>query len=353
MKRFSLVIVLALIACFANQSYGQSQAKEQRLFYYVDSESAFNSLKKHIGQITIVAPQVYSTDKNGIVWGDVDPRVMALARENNVKVMPLITNMGFNQTLLHDVISDSAAVERMVKTLVSLCTQNNFMGIQFDFENLNVKDKNLFTSMIRKATGALHRHGFELSLAIVHRTGETPGPSEYTAWLYENWRGGYDLKKLADIVDFLSVMTYSQHGRNTTPGPVAGLSWAEQNIKYFLRFMSPSKLSLGIPVYSRLWYTALKGSPEDISPGVHVTSRSVDYSGVKGLIDRYKAKMIWDDGAKEYYAVLNNGWVYEYLWIENARSFKAMNKLVGKYKLKGFSVWVLGDEDPLIWKNLK
>ncbi len=353
MKRLYIVIAIALIVCFANQGYGQSQAKEQRLFYYVNTESAFKSLKKHIDQITVVSPKAYDVDKKGIVWGGVDPRVMDLAREHNVKVMPLLKNMGFNQALLHSLLSDSAAVGRMVKTLVYLCTQNKFMGIQFDFEDLNMRDKDMFTSMVRRAAGALHKHGFELSLAIVHRTGETPGPTAYTAWLFENWRGGYDLKKLADTVDFISVMTYSQHTGRTTPGPVAGLPWVKQNIKYFLRFVPPNKLSLGIPVYSKLWYTVINGSPDITHPNVHVTARSVDYGGVEGLIDRYKGKVIWDDNAEVHYAVLDNGWVYEYLWIEDARSFKAKRNLVKEYNLRGFSVWVLGEEDPKIWKNFK
>jgi len=353
MKRLYVVITIALIACFANRSYGQSQAKEQRLFYYVNTTSAFKSFKEHIDQITIVSPKAYDVDAKGIVWGSVDPRVMDLARKHDVKVMPLIKNMGFDQALLHNLLSNSAAVGRMVKSLVDLCTQNKFMGIQFDFENLNVSDKDLYTSMCRRAAKALHEHGFELSLAVVHRPGEIPGPTAYTAWVFENWRGGYDLKKLAGIVDFISVMTYSQHTGLTTPGPVAGLPWVKQNIKYFLKFVPPNKLSLGIPVGSKLWYTTINGSPDDTHPNVHVTAKSLDYGGVEGLIDRYKGNVIWDDSAKVHYAVLDNGWVYEYLWIEDARSFKAKQNLVKEYNLRGFSVWVLGVEDPKIWNNLK
>ncbi len=353
MKRLCIGITIALIVCFVNQGYSQTQSKEERLFYYVNTESAFKSLKKHIDQITIVSPKAYTVDKEGVVWGGVDPRVMDLARKHNVKVMPLLKNMGFNQVLLHNLLSDSVAVGRMVRTLVYLCTQNKFMGIQFDFEDLNMSDKGLFTSMVRRAAEALHKHGFELSLAIVHRPEETPGPTAYTAWLFENWRGGYDLKKLANIVDFISVMTYSQHTRRTTPGPVAGLPWVKQNIKYFLKSVPPNKLSLGIPVYSKLWYTTINGSPDITHPDVHVTAKNVDYGDVEGLIDRYKAKVMWDNSDKVHYAVLDNGWVYEYLWIEDARSFKAKLNLVKEYHLRGFSVWVLGEEDPKIWNILK
>ena len=64
----------------------------ERLFYYVDREDSYNSLVKHIDQISIVAPQVYVVDSLGIMWGQLDKRVADLAKKHNVKVMPLFTN---------------------------------------------------------------------------------------------------------------------------------------------------------------------------------------------------------------------------------------------------------------------
>ena len=58
-------------------THAHAQA-EERLFYYVDNEAAYNSLVKHIDQITILGPQVYSVDSLGIVWGSLDPRVKAV-----------------------------------------------------------------------------------------------------------------------------------------------------------------------------------------------------------------------------------------------------------------------------------
>jgi len=42
--------------------------------------------------------------------------------------------------------------------------------------------------------------------------------------------------------------------------------------------------------------------------------------------------------------------VYNWLFIENARSFAEKLKLVRQYHFRGFSAWVLGFEDPGIWK---
>jgi spore germination protein YaaH len=47
-----------------------------------------------------------------------------------------------------------------------------------------------------------------------------------------------------------------------------------------------------------------------------------------------------------------NAGVYEHLWIEDARAFEAKLELVRKYKLRGYSVWVLGTEDPAVWRSV-
>ncbi len=339
---------------FLNQGFAKAPSGVERLFYYVDNPAAFKSLQEHISQITIIGPQSYKVDQNGVVWGEVDPRVIELARKHNVKVMPLVTNLHFNQELLHNLLSDSAAVDRMVRTFVNLCEENKYAGIQFDFENLSMLDRNLYTDMCRRAADALHKHGFELSLAVVHKTQQDPGTTAYLAWLYENWREGYDLKRLAHIVDFISVMTYSQHTGRTTPGPIAALPWVERVVKYFLKYVPPDKLSLGIPLYSGHWYTAYDAPPNTVSGKyAHSTSQSLSYVEVQALLDRYNVKPKWDKRDEVYHAVLNNDGVFEYLYIEDARSFAAKYDLIGIYHLRGFSAWVIGEEDPGIWKLLK
>ncbi len=354
MKHLCVAIAIAVVACFVNQGHGETPKKEERLFYYVNTESAFKSLQEHIDQITILSPKAYDVDAKGTVWGSVDPRVVELAREHGVRIMPLVKNMKFNQELLHKLLSDSVAVGRMLKSLLHICTVNKFVGIQFDFEDLNISDRNLFTNMCRRAAEAFHKNGLIVTLAVVPRSEMSGGTTNYTAWIFENWRGGYDLKKLAGIVDFMSVMTYGEHTPLTTPGPAASIPWVKGVIDYFLKYVPAEKLSLGIPLYSRLWYTAYDSSPSNVSTKyAHSTAMTLDYDQVQGTLEEYKAKAHLDEMDDVNYAILDNDGLFEYLYIENAQSFGAKLGLVKKYDLRGFSAWVLGSEDPGIWKVLK
>jgi spore germination protein YaaH len=328
-----------------------AQRAPERLFYSVDNEESWASLQRNIGQVDVVAPAAYSVDEDGVVWGEVDPRVLRLARERGVKVMPLIVNPGFNQEMLHRLLTSDAARRRTIRSLVELCRRNGHWGIQFDFENVALADRDAFTRFFREAAEALHAAGFKLSAAVVHRPDELAGPTQYHKWLFKNWRAGYDLKAMGEIGDFLSIMSYSQHTRRTPPGPQASLPWQEEVVKYFLRFVPAEKLSLGIPTGSQHWYT----SQEDrITPEMARSySAQLSHPRAVALVERYGAKLQWSEEHAVPFAFYPRGGTWEWIFLEDARSFRAKLGLMDRYRLRGFSVWVLGPEDPGVWTVLR
>jgi len=342
--------MLAFAAALANPVPLAAQAGGERLFYYVDRLNSYESLVKHIDQISVLAPQNYSVDADGVVWGEVDPRVLRLAREHDVPVMPLIVNPGFDADLLHGLLADEAARARTVATLVEECRRHGFMGIQFDFENLHLRDRDAFTRFYRETAEALHAEGFKLSIAVVHRLDDYPGPTAYHGWLFEQWRAGYDLRALGEIGDFISIMSYSQHTRRTPPGPAAGVPWVREVIEYFLKHVPAQKLSMGIPLWSMHWYTSWE---EDLLPErARSYSRSFSHPEAMGLVERHAARVLWSEDQQVPYAFYSNSGVFEWLFLEDARSFGAKIDLVEEYGLRGFSAWVLGSEDPDIWQAL-
>ncbi len=327
-----------------------SAQRLERLFYYVTREDAWASLQAHADQVSIVAPEGFHVDEHGVVWGEVDPRVIELGKQKNIPVMPLIQNPGFDQALLHALLSSDDARARTVASLVELCRRNGFAGIQFDFENVSIEDRDAYTGFYRETSDALHTAGFRISMAVVHRPDELAGPSRYHAWLFENWRAGYDIDAIGRIGDFISVMTYSQHTRRTPPGPQASIPWDEDVVRYFLEHVPAQKLSLGIPVGGQHWYT----SQEDrITPELARSySRGLPYAEIMGLIQRNHAELRWDDHAQVPYASFSRGGTWEWVFFENARSFAAKLDLARRHGLRGISVWVIGSEDPAILVSL-
>ena len=219
-------IILALV--LAIPAVTSAQTKSENLFYMINTPESFESFKTNVGQISIVCPQTFLVSKESVLSDSVDPRVLQLAKANKVKVMPLIVNSGFNQKLLHDIVSNPVARKRSIEMMLTYAKQYALDGWQFDLEGLHISDRDNFTLYYRETAEALHAAGLQLSAAIVHATANVGGPSAYHLFLYENWRAGYDLKSLGEIGDFLSIMTYDEHTRRTPPGPVAAPVWMER-----------------------------------------------------------------------------------------------------------------------------
>jgi spore germination protein YaaH len=341
----SLVVAFLLVAASALRASGQTL---EALWYSVGNETSTQSFLAHAKQMSIVSPQVFAIDSFGVIRGKVDPRVIAAARQNGVKVVPLVMNPGFDQPTIHRILTRTSARRRAIASLVALCRDNHFDGLQFDIENVHVRDKAAFTSFVQESAAALHAVGCSISAAVVPRSGEDPGPTSYHKWIFENWRGVYDYKRLADTLDFISFMTYAQHTGGSTPGPVADYRWMEASLKYVLSLgVPPSKISLGIPSYSDWWYPVYEKKG-----GSRMRGRDIPYSKVAEIISRFGLRPTWDDSAKSPYVFWPDSGVYEHMWIEDARAFMAKLDLVRRYRLRGYSVWVLGTEDPALWPEL-
>ncbi|NUO63314.1 MAG: hypothetical protein HOQ11_15425 [Gemmatimonadaceae bacterium] len=341
------LLLIAPIALLGAARAAAAQAPEA-LWYSTDAEASVQSFLAHADRVSIVAPQSFSMDSVGIIWGRVDARVLATARAKGVKVIPLIVNPGFDQPIFHHVLNNADARRRAVHNITALCRDNGFDGIQFDFENISILDRDAFTAFSREVADSLHRVKCSLSAAVVPRSSDYPGPTSYHKWIYDNWRAAYDYKALADAMDFISLMTYSQHTRRTPPGPVASYEWMERVVKYVLaQGVPPSKLSLGLPSYSEYWYPIY-----DAAGGARSSGTGLAYPAAMGILAENHVTPTWDDRTKEAYAFWDNDGINEFLFLQDARAFLARLPLISQYRLRGYSVWVLGQEDPSLWAKL-
>ncbi|MDA1080170.1 MAG: glycosyl hydrolase family 18 protein [Gemmatimonadetes bacterium] len=326
-----------------------ASAQRPEALWYTRGEESVKAFLEHADQISIVSPQSFTLDSNGVISGSVDPRIVATARSKGVKLVPLVMNPGFDQPSIHRVLTVPSARLRALQSLVAMCRDHALDGIQFDIENFHVRDKDAFTSFARDAAPLVRAAGCTLSAAVVPRTGEDRGPTSYHRWIWDNWRGGFDYKALAESLDFISYMTYAQHTGGSPPGPVAGFPWMEECLRYVLSLgVPPEKISLGIAGYSDWWYPVY-----DSAGGSRVRGSDISYTRGMEILAAAGVTPTWDDVQKSPYAAWDEKGVFQYVWLEDARAFTAKLDLVRKYGLRGYSVWKLGDEDPKTWALIK
>ena len=338
----------ALFLILAALPAGASAQRPEALWYSTGGDSSTVHFVAHASQIDIVSPQVFALSPAGRITGHIDARVVAAAHEHHVKLVPLVMNPGFSQPAFHRVLTDRTAWRTAMRSLAALCRTDHLDGIQFDLENINIADKARLTAFVREAVDSVHHAGCTLSAAVVPRSSDDPGTNSYDRWIYDNWRGVYDYKALADTLDFISYMTYAEHTGGSPAGPVAGYPWMEACLTFALAAgVPPSKLSLGIPSYSDWWfpsYTEKQGS--------RMTGRDVPYFRAESLLAANHLAATWDSVQHSPFAVWSENGVFRYLWIENTRAFIDKLALVDRYHLRGYSVWVLGTEDPSLWSAL-
>lgn len=303
-----------------------------------------NSLAAHIKEITVIAPQAYQVNEKGTVWGAVDPVIVRLAKKNHTQLMPLVTNADFDSARLHNLLNNPEGQKRAVEKMVALCVENDFAGLQIDFEHVLMTDKDSYTHFFQEISKAMHTKNFRISAAIFPRDNDRTPPSDRLRSTLERWSGGYDYAALGAAADFVTLMAYDQHGEGTTPGSACEPPWAEKIVEYAVKYIPSEKISLGIPVHSDYWFT---GSSKT---STHLSEADLTYPQLQYLIDKFNIKLQWDNKNKVSYAIFSNNNLNEYIYAENLPAFKAKFELVKKYNLRGLSLWHIGTEDPAIWK---
>jgi spore germination protein YaaH len=351
MKR--LLTFLFYAAAFSLLTPAGRAQQPKALFYMTREPKSVRSFLAHADKIDLLVPAWYGVDADGLLSGGPNPLVLETARQHHVPVMPIVANGDFVQEEFHKLLKNAAAKESMFAELIRACKENGYTGFQFDFENVHWTDRDALSEMVRDAAAAFHREGLQLTIATVPNAPGEPGEGGFSAWIYENWRGAYDLKALAQSVDLICLMTYDQHTRWTAPGPVAGWAWTTGNLDYALKFVPAQKLSLGIPLYGYHWFAGTPVKSDDKAGDK--PNPSAEYIGTDDAVDlarAYGGHIEWDATDRAAWFYFYRADMREWIFFTDAHTFRERYTLVKERGVQGFCSWVLGTEDPAIWDLL-
>jgi len=329
MKKFIYFLILFLFLTPVS-AFGM-----ENIFYVSQSSEkiALPAISKNAEKIDILAPQSYAVKSDLNVYGSLSLELQKAIKDNNLKVMPLIVNSGFKQSIIHSLLLSVQAQDKVINKLVELAKNNNYIGWQFDFENISYKDKDLYSAFVEKTAKELHKNNLILSIAAVSRTTDFEDTNAYY-----NWGGVYDYKRISDAVDFISLMTYDD---SKSYGPTASTLFVKWVLDYVKDKIPAEKLSMGIPFYYWGWN---QKTLKRVSSG--------GYNLVKITADNFLCKHGFDEGLGVPWLTYSTGKKSYKIWYENQKSFEIKLNIVRARNLRGFSAWVLGAEDPAIWNAL-
>jgi spore germination protein YaaH len=334
MKKKFLFIIFILIA-FTVPKTGFAIEK---IFYLpqFNAVKGVESLKQNWQKVDILAPQMHTlsfTGNTAKITGGFGPELKKIIKEHNIKVMPLIANANFSQPLMHKLLTLPIQQDRVIAGLVYLAKRDGYIGWQFDFENISYKDRDLFSAFAQKTYKEFKKNNLLFSVVAVPRTTDFEDTKAF-----KNWSGVYDYKLLAENSDFISLMVYDDPN---SVGPVASLDFVNKSLKYMEDKIPPEKLSLGVPLYYWKWD---QDTNKKLGSGL--------FKNVLAIISNFQHTIKFDAklGVSSLSYSYNNK-NYK-IWFEDDQSLQAKLDIIKNNKLRGFSAWLLGGEDPDIWKIL-
>lgn len=346
MNRWKRLLVAGLL-CLPLAAFAKAPVA---LFYLMGTQKSVASFEAHVDKIDLLVPTWYGVDENGLVSGGPDDYVLKIAQAHKLPVMPIVS-AGGDRAKFHALLTNETAKKAMIASLIEQAKLHGFVGYQFDFENIAWTDRDALTLITRQTYEALHKNGLKLSMAVVPNAPGYAGQGAFGKWMWEYWRGAYDLKELSKVLDLVCLMTYDQHTRWTTPGPVAGMPWVMEQLQYAIRIVPKDKLSLGIGLYGYRWFT---GNPvgADGKENSNISGTYIDADESFPLAKQFGVTMQWDPVEHESWFYFYRDQMREWVFLPDARAFRDRYDVVRQYGLEGFCAWVLGSEDPKIWDEL-
>ncbi|QZY55662.1 glycosyl hydrolase family 18 protein [Crassaminicella profunda] len=256
------------------------------------------------------------------------------AKNRDHKVWPLFKN-NFDPDLTNTFLKDAIAREKAINEVLKLIKENNMDGINIDFENIFLKDKEKLVLFVRELSSVFHENGLVVSMDVTAKGGS------------ENWSQCYDRAALGQAVDYVALMAYDEHwGSSPVSGSVASLGWVEEIINGLLEEVPSEKLLLGVPFYTRIWTeTPSKDDPTKMV----VKSKSASMKTINEILKKENITKVWDENSGQNYVEYVENNKVRKIWIEDAISMKARVDLINKYNLAGIASWRRGFETEDIW----
>src|SRR5216110_4029015 len=195
----------------------KSPNNEVRLAFYTNGDPySYASLQQHAAQITHLCPEWMTViDGMGDLQIDGDTRLLKLASNKGIALMPLLTNLvgeAWQPEAIENLAHGPAKrQERFIERVLSVLRTLKAPGVVVDWQQIDPAYKKDITKFIDKFADALHDENKELWLCV------QPGQDlDYI-----------DFDALADNVDRFVAMLFDETSDTDPPGPLASRSWFE------------------------------------------------------------------------------------------------------------------------------
>lgn len=256
------------------------------------------------------------------------------AHSRGYEIWPLISN-DFKPERTSAFLKSTSARMNFINTLVTVSLENNFDGINIDFENIFLEDKERLSQFVAELSQALRQNDLTVSMDVTVIGGS------------DNWSRCYDRAVIGQYVDYLMIMAYDQYwAASPKSGPVAAYDWVSAKMIEIIQVVPEHKLVLGMPTYMRIW----KEVPStEKANTMKAKSSTLSMHRLTGMMDQNDYNFIWDETGQHYYIGYIKDDILYKIWVEDGKSIRAKTAFARDKNLAGVATWRRGFETQDIW----
>jgi len=312
------------------------------------SSSGLDSLKRNSSFLNIISPVWYELNENGSLktrYPAQRQEIITTSKENGIRLIPAIAM--FDHELFTKVLQSQESLDRHVDAIIKTVLDNQYDGIDLDYESTKLSDKPKYFEMLQKLSNKLHASNKQLIVTVIAKWGEDiVYPSLKETRQVQDW------SEISLYVDQIRIMAYDYtFTRSKFPGPIGPLNWIDEVLKYAVTEVEPSKLILGIHLYSYEWKGGANEPLSFIANYMGNTNGSSDassyvYSQVKNIVKDNEGRA-YDFEGEQVFEYKKDG-IYRSLVYIDPQGVLDRVDLAIKYKLGGVVFWRLGGEDELL-----
>ncbi len=247
----------------------------------------------------------------------------------NKKVLVTINNgqksSNYDKNIISRMLGSEANRNEIVVQIMELVKL--YEGINLDFSNFKVTDKENYTQFIKELAASLHAINKILVVNV---------PSiQYI-----------DCEQVAKVVDYLVIQPYNERTQaSKISGPISSIKYVEDWIQNIINEkVDSNKIILEVPAYTILW-TERNG-----------TVINAEQYTMKTMLEYLKAnniQMSRDNSSKQNHMIYTKGITTYKMWLEDEYSIIEKTKLASKYNLVGISLYKSGMEQDFIYGKIE
>lgn len=292
-----------------------------------DAQQSISSLERNISKLNLVIPEwLFINPETDRLYSDINPLALKIMQTAGVKVMPLLTNnykSVFRGDAVKRIITNPLKKQQLINDIVSILKANNFVGVNIDFEDLELETDEPLVAFQKNLYEVLHAQNFLVTQDVIP------------------FNDDYNFKALSAYNDYLILMAYDEFHLETKPGPVSSQKWIQAAVDNITSQVPAQKVILAMAAYGYDW----KFNGKKVSK-----VESLTYQQALANARDSEAEIDFDDETYnlhfQYYD--DDDSLHEVHFVDAATNFNTL-RFATESNLAGTVIWRLGGEDVRLW----